>query len=59
MAIKVNNWVNDNRKVIAEAGMFKVIEHQKDLSVSKASATNAYYDEVISALKVIRDSRIF
>ena len=44
MAIKVNNWVNDNRKVIAEAGMFKVIEHQKDLSVSKASATNAYYE---------------
>ncbi len=44
MAIKVNNWVNDNRKVIAEAGMFKVIEHQKDLSVSKPSATNAYYD---------------
>ena len=43
MAIKVNNWVNDNRKVIAEKGMFKVIEHQKDLSVSPYAAQNAYF----------------
>ncbi len=43
MAIQIKNWVNDNRKVISEAGMFKVIEHQKDLSVSKASAQNAYF----------------
>lgn len=43
MAIKVNNWVNDNRKVIAQKGVFKVIEHQKDLSVSSASAQNAYF----------------
>lgn len=43
MAIKVNNWVNDNRKIIAEKGIFKVIEHQKDLSVSSASAQTAYF----------------
>lgn len=43
MAIKVNNWVNDDRKVIAEQGMFRVIEHQKDLSVSNLSAQNAYF----------------
>ncbi len=43
MAIKINNWVNDNRKVIAEKGMFRVIEHQKDLSVSAIAAQNAYF----------------
>lgn len=43
MAIKVKNWVNENRKVISELGMFKVVEHQKDLSVSKMSAQNEYY----------------
>ena len=43
MAIKVNNWLNENRKVIAEKGMFKVIEHQKDLSVSPYAAQNAYF----------------
>lgn len=43
MAIKVNNWVNDNRKVIAQKGMFKVIEHQKDLSVGSATAQTAYF----------------
>ena len=43
MAIKVNNWVNDNRRVIAQKGMFKVIEHQKDLSVSPYGAQNAYF----------------
>lgn len=43
MAIKANNWINDNRKVISEAGMFKVIEHQKDLSVSRFSAQNEYF----------------
>ncbi|MBQ4066059.1 MAG: AIM24 family protein, partial [Clostridia bacterium] len=43
MAIRVNNWTNENRIVIAEMGGFKVIEHQKDLSVSKATAANEYY----------------
>ena len=43
MAIKVTNWINDNRKIIAQKGMFKVIEHQKDLSVSSCSAENAYF----------------
>ena len=48
MAITVNNWVNENRKVIAEKGMFKVIEHQKDLSVNSVSAQNAYFSSVMN-----------
>ena len=43
MAIKVTNWINENRKVIAEKGMFKVIEHQQDLSVNSYSAQNAFF----------------
>ena len=43
MAIKVNNWVNDNRRIIAQKGIFKVIEHQRDLSVSASSAQTAYF----------------
>lgn len=43
MAIKVNNWINENRKVIAEKGMFKVIEHQRDLSVASSTAQTAYF----------------
>ncbi len=43
MAITVKNWVNDNRRVIAQQGMFKVVEHQKDLSVSSAAAQTAYF----------------
>lgn len=43
MSIKVTNWINENRKVIAEKGMFKVIEHQQDLSVSSYSAQTAFF----------------
>ncbi len=43
MAITVTNWVNDNRKVVDEKGMFKIIEHQKDLSVSLNGAERAYF----------------
>ena len=43
MAIQINNWTNENRKVIAELGNFKVIEHQKDLSVSRATAASEYF----------------
>ena len=43
MAITINNWVNENRKVIAQAGMFKVIEHQRDLSVASATAQTAFF----------------
>ncbi len=43
MAIKITNWINDNRKVINEKGMFQVIEHQKDLSVDRKSAQNEYF----------------
>lgn len=43
MAITVKNWENENRKVIAQQGMFRVIEHQKDLSVNSASAQKEYF----------------
>ena len=43
MAIQVNNWINENRKVIAERGNFRVIEHQSDLSVGSHTAQNAYF----------------
>ena len=49
MAITVNNWINENRKVISQLGMFKVIEHQKDLSVNAVTAQNAYFS---SAMRV-------
>ncbi|MBQ8249885.1 MAG: AIM24 family protein [Clostridia bacterium] len=43
MAIQMGNWINDNRKVISSLGSFKVIEHQKDLSVSHLTAQNEYF----------------
>ena len=43
MAITVKNWENSNRKVIAQLGSFRVIEHQKDLSVNGSSAQRAYF----------------
>lgn len=43
MAIKVNNWINGNRKIIDEKGIFKVIEHQRDLSVASSTAQTAYF----------------
>ncbi len=43
MAITVKNWIGDNRRVVAERGMFKVIEHQRDLSVSAGAAQTAYF----------------
>ena len=43
MAIQVNNWINENRKVISERGNFRVIEHQSDLSVNKMSAASEYF----------------
>ena len=40
----VNNlYNNDNIKIIAEKGHFKVFEHQKDLSVTPMNAVTAYY----------------
>ena len=43
MAITVRNWENENRKVIAQLGTFRVVEHQKDLSVGTGSAQKAYF----------------
>ncbi len=42
--VKVNNlYNNENIKKIAELGCYEVFEHQKDMSVSPASATTAYF----------------
>lgn len=49
MAITAKNWINDNRKVVAEKGSFKVVEHQKDLSVSPATAMTAYFASQMNA----------
>lgn len=43
MAIQVKNWENENRKIISQRGMFKVLEHQTDLSVNNLSAEKAYF----------------
>lgn len=43
MAINVRNWENENRKIISEKGMFRVLEHQTDLSVNHMSAEQAYF----------------
>lgn len=43
MSVTVNNWINHNRQVVAQQGMFKVIEHLQDLSVSSARAQDAYF----------------
>jgi uncharacterized protein (AIM24 family) len=43
MSVIVNNWINDNRRVVAQQGMFKVIEHMQDLSVSSIRAQDAYF----------------
>jgi uncharacterized protein (AIM24 family) len=43
--IKIKNFVgdNDNIKIIEEKGIFKIIEHQKDLSVTPTEAPVKYY----------------
>ena len=48
MAIQVNNWITDNRKVIGQMGMFRVIEHQKDLSVNSVTAQTAYFSSAMN-----------
>ncbi len=48
MAIQAKNWENENRKVIAQQGIFKVIEHQKDLSVNHTTAEKAYFASVMN-----------
>ena len=43
MAIQIKNWTNDNRRVVAQLGNFRVIEHQKDLSVGRMTAATEYF----------------
>lgn len=41
---KIRNFEdNDNVKIVEEAGAFKVVEYQTDLSVNHLTAQNAYY----------------
>ena len=49
MAIVVNNWINENRKIIDQKGMFKVVEHQQDLSVNSITAQSAYFANKMNA----------
>lgn len=47
--MKVRNFLdNDDVKVIAEQGAFKVVEWQRDLSVSHADAMSAYFASVMN-----------
>ncbi len=43
MAVKVNNLSNQNRKIINSLGCFKVLEYEKDLSVSAFNAQTEYF----------------
>lgn len=43
MAVSVNNLTNQNRKIISSLGCFKVLEYEKDLSVSAFNAQTQYF----------------
>lgn len=43
MAIKVVNFKNENRKIVAQKGRFSVVEHEKDMSVSPSNVVTEYY----------------
>ena len=49
---QINNFLdNQNMRVIAQRGPFRVFEHQKDLSVTPSEAVSAYYAEKMNARK--------
>lgn len=49
---QINNFLdNENMKVIAQKGPFRVFEHQKDLSVTPNEAISAYFAEKMNARK--------
>ena len=49
---QINNFLdNENMKVIAQKGPFRVFEHQKDLSVTPSEAISAYFAEKMNARK--------
>ena len=43
MSVKLGNFTNDERKIVASLGNFRVLEHSRDLSVSPANAMNKYF----------------
>ena len=47
----INFFDNNNMKVIAQKGNFKVFEHEKDLSVSPESAATAYFSSKMNVRK--------
>lgn len=62
MSYQINNFINnDDVKVIKQAGIFQVIEYQRDLSVNSYTASQAYFEaqmnvrkrQVIANLKVL------
>lgn len=49
---QLNNFLNNqNMKVTAQKGPFRVFEHEKDLSVTPANAIGAYYASQMNARK--------
>ena len=42
---------NDDVKILSELGAFRVIEYQRDLSVTPASAITAYYSAAMNVRK--------
>ena len=49
---QLNNFLNNpNMKVTEQKGPFRVFEHEKDLSVTPASAVNAYFASEMNVRK--------
>ena len=49
---RLNNFLNNqNMKVIEQKGPFRVLEHEKDLSVHPANAVTAYFASEMNVRK--------
>lgn len=49
---QLNNFLNNqNMKVIAQKGPFRVFEHERDLSVTPSNAVAAYYASQMNVRK--------
>ncbi|MBS6063111.1 MAG: AIM24 family protein [Peptostreptococcaceae bacterium] len=52
MSYQINNFINnDDVKVIKQAGIFQVIEYQRDLSVNSYTASQAYFEAQMNVRK--------
>ena len=51
MSYTIKNWECENRKVTLQKGAMKIIEHQRDLSVTKGSAHTEYYADKMNVRK--------